>query len=74
MSQRTWQTFRTGLNDRVTLFWKYTVKASRRILVEGGFGGPEAVDELLKDVLLKLEEPDLKATICAHSCLARKCT
>jgi hypothetical protein len=72
MSQRTWQTFATGLNDRVTLFLKYTVKASRPILIEGGFGGPEAVDELLKDVLLKVEEPGFKATINAHSCWARK--
>jgi hypothetical protein len=76
MSGHTWQTFAYGTksNGRVLLLWKSTVNASRQILVEGGFGSTEAVDKLIEEVLLKLDEPDLRALIPAHSCFLRKLT
>jgi hypothetical protein len=73
MSQRNWQTLpRNDFSDHVRQFWKLTVTASHRILVDGGFGTPEAVDELLRKVMLKLDEQDFKGYILAHSCLVRR--
>jgi hypothetical protein len=73
MSQRTWQTYPSSeMNDLVMLLVKHTVEGSRQILIDGGFGSPVAVDEMLREVILKLEEPDIKVTILAHSCFGRR--